>query len=259
MPSSTAAFVVWTASQLESLPLFVVGFVLLFVFSGIGNGSTYKMIPAIFRSQALTSVSEGGDPVAADRRALRMSGALIGIAGAVVQTAVGLCIFLAYGTTASVARRVGAGDVRGEAFEAVLRGEGPQPRSAALAGRPVVGICNSWSELVNCNLHFRSLAESAKRGVLLAGGLPPNALTKGFPSLTERVESGIAPLLPSPAAYGRRSRRAASATGWSPSAASRPPRSTATCRPRARRCSPAWPATRPRTWRCGVAVRAGGS
>ncbi|MFZ5845922.1 MAG: MATE family efflux transporter [Actinomycetota bacterium] len=37
----------------------------------------------------------------------------LGIAGAVVQTAVGLCIFLAYGTTASVARRVGAGDLRG--------------------------------------------------------------------------------------------------------------------------------------------------
>src|SRR5207248_663278 len=42
----------------------------------------------------------------------------------------------------------------------------------ALAGRPVVGICNSWSELVNCNLHFRSLAEAVKRGVLQAGGLP---------------------------------------------------------------------------------------
>ena len=37
----------------------------------------------------------------------------LGIAGAVVQTAVGLCIFLAYGTTASVARRIGAGDTRG--------------------------------------------------------------------------------------------------------------------------------------------------
>ncbi len=37
----------------------------------------------------------------------------LGIAGAVVQTAVGLCIFLAYGTTASVARRIGAGDPRG--------------------------------------------------------------------------------------------------------------------------------------------------
>ncbi len=38
--------------------------------------------------------------------------AALGVAGAVVQTAVGLCIFLAYGTTASVARRVGAGDLR---------------------------------------------------------------------------------------------------------------------------------------------------
>jgi putative MATE family efflux protein len=37
----------------------------------------------------------------------------LGIAGAVIQTAVGVCIFLAYGTTASVARRIGAGDVRG--------------------------------------------------------------------------------------------------------------------------------------------------
>lgn len=37
----------------------------------------------------------------------------LGIAGAVLQTAVGLCVFLAYGTTASVARRIGAGDVRG--------------------------------------------------------------------------------------------------------------------------------------------------
>src|SRR3954447_9891150 len=77
------AAVVWTASRRESLPLFVVGFVLLFVLSGIGNGSTYKMIPAIFRSQALQQVADGGDAEAADRRALRMSGALIGIAGAI--------------------------------------------------------------------------------------------------------------------------------------------------------------------------------
>ena len=39
-------------------------------------------------------------------------------------------------------------------------------------GRPVVGICNSWSELVNCNVHLRGLAESVKRGVLQAGGFP---------------------------------------------------------------------------------------
>ena len=38
--------------------------------------------------------------------------------------------------------------------------------------KPVIGICNSWSELTPCNLHFRRLAESVKHGVLEAGGLP---------------------------------------------------------------------------------------
>lgn len=42
----------------------------------------------------------------------------------------------------------------------------------AIKDRPVVGIANSWSELVNCNIHFRLLADAVKRGVLLAGGLP---------------------------------------------------------------------------------------
>ena len=42
----------------------------------------------------------------------------------------------------------------------------------ALDGRPVVGICNSWSELVTCNLHFRGLAEAVRRGVAAAGGVP---------------------------------------------------------------------------------------
>jgi dihydroxy-acid dehydratase len=39
-------------------------------------------------------------------------------------------------------------------------------------GRPVIGICNTWSELTNCNRHLRELAEHVKRGVLLAGGFP---------------------------------------------------------------------------------------
>jgi L-arabonate dehydrase len=38
--------------------------------------------------------------------------------------------------------------------------------------RPVIGICNSWSELVNCNVHLRGLAAAVKRGVLQAGGFP---------------------------------------------------------------------------------------
>ena len=39
-------------------------------------------------------------------------------------------------------------------------------------GRPVIGICNTWSELTPCNIHFRDLAEAVKRGVYEAGGLP---------------------------------------------------------------------------------------
>ncbi len=42
----------------------------------------------------------------------------------------------------------------------------------AFQGKPVIGICNTWSELTPCNAHFRELAESVKRGVLEAGGFP---------------------------------------------------------------------------------------
>ncbi|MCY4260666.1 MAG: dihydroxy-acid dehydratase [Rhodobacteraceae bacterium] len=39
-------------------------------------------------------------------------------------------------------------------------------------GRPVIGICNTWSELTPCNAGLRGLAEAVKRGVWEAGGLP---------------------------------------------------------------------------------------
>jgi len=39
-------------------------------------------------------------------------------------------------------------------------------------GRPVIGICNTWSELTPCNAHLRDIAESVKRGVYEAGGFP---------------------------------------------------------------------------------------
>ena len=39
-------------------------------------------------------------------------------------------------------------------------------------GRPVIGICNTWSELTPCNGHFRELAEWVKRGVWESGGFP---------------------------------------------------------------------------------------
>ncbi|HQU48120.1 MAG TPA: IlvD/Edd family dehydratase [Casimicrobiaceae bacterium] len=39
-------------------------------------------------------------------------------------------------------------------------------------GKPVIGICNTWSEVTPCNAHFRELAEHVKAGVLEAGGFP---------------------------------------------------------------------------------------
>lgn len=60
---------------------FVIGFILLFVLSGIGNGSTYKMIPSIFEAKA-----QGRDDLDREQKAAwsrSMSGALIGFAGAV--------------------------------------------------------------------------------------------------------------------------------------------------------------------------------
>ena len=38
--------------------------------------------------------------------------------------------------------------------------------------KPVIGICNTWSELTPCNAHFREIAEEVKKGVLEAGGFP---------------------------------------------------------------------------------------
>ncbi|MFO1021261.1 MAG: IlvD/Edd family dehydratase [Planctomycetales bacterium] len=53
---------------------------------------------------------------------------------------------------------------------AALRSMGFDPKY--YQGQPVIGIANSWSELNNCNMNLRSLAEAVKRGVIAAGGLP---------------------------------------------------------------------------------------
>jgi NNP family nitrate/nitrite transporter-like MFS transporter len=80
--AASAGLVLFASTQ-RSLPLFVTGFIALFVFSGIGNGSTYKMIPAIFRAKSRRLIEAGAEADASDREARRLSGALIGVAGAV--------------------------------------------------------------------------------------------------------------------------------------------------------------------------------
>jgi len=58
----------------------------------------------------------------------------------------------------------------GFARRAWLRSEGFN--ADVFQGKPVIGICNSWSELNNCNAHLRTVAEAVKRGVWQAGGFP---------------------------------------------------------------------------------------
>jgi dihydroxy-acid dehydratase len=58
----------------------------------------------------------------------------------------------------------------GFAARAFLRSEGLT--ATQVRQRPVIGICNSWSELNPCNTPLRDLSEAVKRGVIEAGGLP---------------------------------------------------------------------------------------
>jgi L-arabonate dehydrase len=51
-----------------------------------------------------------------------------------------------------------------------MKNEGHPPD--VFDGRPVIGICNTWSELTPCNAHLRTIAEHVKRGVYEAGGFP---------------------------------------------------------------------------------------
>ncbi|MFJ5293234.1 MULTISPECIES: MFS transporter [unclassified Streptomyces] len=70
------------AAHAKSFPLFVACFIVLFVLSGLGNGSTYKMIPALFAAKAEKQITDGLDATRAFARARRLSGSVIAIAGA---------------------------------------------------------------------------------------------------------------------------------------------------------------------------------
>ena len=64
----------------------------------------------------------------------------------------------------------GSADKDGFIHRSWMRNQGLP--SHVFDGRPVIGICNTWSELTPCNAHFRDLAERVKRGIYEAGGFP---------------------------------------------------------------------------------------
>ncbi|MFF1359836.1 nitrate/nitrite transporter [Streptomyces sp. NPDC058297] len=77
---AAATAVVVLASTQKSLALFTTAFIALFVLTGLGNGSTYKMIPGIFRAKAAAKGLAGEEAAAYGRR---LSGASMGLIGAV--------------------------------------------------------------------------------------------------------------------------------------------------------------------------------
>ncbi|MFE5404646.1 nitrate/nitrite transporter [Streptomyces sp. NPDC056580] len=99
MAAATAVLVV--ASMAKSLALFVPVFVVLFVLSGLGNGSTYKMIPGIFQAKALAGGLTGEAAAARGRRLSGASMGLIGAVGALGGVGINLAFrqsFLSYGS-----------------------------------------------------------------------------------------------------------------------------------------------------------------
>ncbi|MFB6788170.1 MFS transporter [Streptomyces olivaceus] len=99
MAAATAVLV--AASTAESLALFVAAFVVLFVLTGLGNGSTFKMIPGIFQNKALGKGLTGETAVAYGRRLSGASMGLIGAAGALGGVAINLAFrqsFLSLGS-----------------------------------------------------------------------------------------------------------------------------------------------------------------
>ncbi|GHJ99237.1 MFS transporter [Streptomyces sp. NPDC003753] len=99
MGAATAVLVF--ASMQKSLPLFTAAFVVLFVLSGLGNGSTYKMIPGIFQAKAVAKGLEGEEAAAYGRRLSGASMGLIGAVGALGGVGINLAFrqsFLSYGS-----------------------------------------------------------------------------------------------------------------------------------------------------------------
>src|SRR5690349_10030084 len=64
----------------------------------------------------------------------------------------------------------GSNDKNGFMYRSWMKNQGIPDHE--FQGKPIIGICNTWSELTPCNAHFRQIAERVKRGVLEAGGFP---------------------------------------------------------------------------------------
>jgi NNP family nitrate/nitrite transporter-like MFS transporter len=104
-----AAAMVVTGERSDSFPMFFGFFLVLFVTSGIGNGSTYRMIPAIFARRAAQRTANGADGEQEMRQARREAAAAIGIASSIGA-------FGGFGVTRALATSIGHTKVADAAF-----------------------------------------------------------------------------------------------------------------------------------------------
>jgi dihydroxyacid dehydratase/phosphogluconate dehydratase len=99
-----------------------------------------------------------------------------------------------FGTTSRSATFFGESGVAGFTHRAFTKSMGYDDIDM---GRPVIGICNTYSELNNCNRHLRDVAEAVKRGVWQAGGFPLE-----FPTIS--LGEIFLDALPQPGGHGHR-------------------------------------------------------
>jgi len=97
----------------------------------------------------------------------------LGLAGAVLQTIVGMCVFLAYGTTASVARRLGAGDVRGALTQGIdgcwlaLIIGAVATAGGYLLAEPLVGLFDAGAQVTEQGTTYLAIAVFGTTPLLL--------------------------------------------------------------------------------------------
>lgn len=103
----------------------------------------------------------------------------------------------------------GTADKNGFMYRSWMKNQGIPDHE--FQGKPIIGICNTWSELTPCNAHFRKIAEHVKKGVLEAGGFPVE-----FPVFSSG-ESNLRPPPCSPATWRAWMwRKRSVATRWTP-------------------------------------------
>ena len=220
---AVGAAVVLVASTHDSLPLFLVGFVALFVLSGLGNGSTYKMIPAIFRAKADPARRRRGRRTgAAERPARRLSRALIGIAGAIGGLG-GVLVNLAFR----------------QSFLSSGTGDGAY---VAFIGFYVACVVVTWA------VYLRPSAAAARRGLSARPGPPtgptvtavpspsgPGRPARAPPGTRRRSRSRRTPRRSRRCCRSRPASSTASGSTWTPASAATPARWPAPSRTACRR------------------------